>query len=354
MLSRAFDPDGTQSTNSYPTRPSEIKFLTVNKMDKRIKERQSELCQTMRELDGEYFEDGDDSDPAVSELQTEIRDLIAVCDKRTRSNFVKKFVGSIPLPLFLPAMKRRSQALLYLEASKVNIKASTNGRKFYGEVTGFAFKSLDELSSLPNFPVENSLWSPEFQLFKTTSPARTNAVLDCSDEEFISWWSKRKTETSSNKSWADLKALCKSIVFIYDDISIEGMKSVSRIDTMEAIVRKTQDMAVMLVKQLSGHPEYARSISIVFGFVVPLVFVLSKIVDGAKHLLRFNDAIMNVKAAQLETPLTELDALIKDAESWLIEFGIELKCLSTLAQTKSDLAGLQAKKNASGLRSLST
>ncbi|KAL5492971.1 hypothetical protein ACEPAI_4419 [Sanghuangporus weigelae] len=343
------NPSGSRDPNSSSTRTSQVKLLTMNKMNKDIKKHQSMLRQTVGELDGECFENGDDSDPAVSEIQANIRDLMAECDEHTKSSFIKKFVGSIPLPLFLPAMRERSQALLRLAASEVNMKTSTSGRKRYGAVTGFAFKSPDVLSSLPRFPVENSKWSPKFHLIETASLARACAILGCTHEEFLSWWGRIRTDTSSNKSWADLKALCKSIVFIYDDISVESAKCIPHIAVIKRIARMTQNMSVMLVKQLSGNPKYARSISAVFGFIVPLVFVLSKIVDEAIQLRYVSGAIMNVKAEQLEPPLLELDALVQDTESWLVEFGVKLKCLSAMAQLNNELDELQTGKTTSGL-----
>ncbi|OCB91915.1 kinase-like protein [Sanghuangporus baumii] len=311
--------------SQYQDRVSNISFPSINKMA------------NLRAYDGKVFEHGDKSDRATVRIQDSIDRVAKQCAKYTKPNLVKKFVGSIPLPLFLPVMKKRVNTLIKLDGVESIVRITTSGRKSYGDVTEIAFTTVQQLATLSKQSGLDGTWSPKFQLFETSSPEKTWNILGYTEDAFMSWWTKGKVESAS---WADMKAVCKAVVFINDDVYSEPIEDIPEDKRLARLANQARNISIMLVRLLFLHPEYTRAISTLFGFTVPLIFGLSRIANEAKELQCYDHAFMKLRAEQLAHPLSELEPLMQATVDLLVEFGTRLRCKPYMALVKEDMKSL--------------
>ncbi|KAL5536296.1 hypothetical protein ACEPAF_117 [Sanghuangporus sanghuang] len=308
----------------YADRVRNIAFPSVNKMDKCTKESQTEFQGNLRMYDGKVYEHGDRSDIATLRVPDSIDRVAEQCVKTTKPSLVKKLVGSIPLPFFLPVMKKKIDTLLKLDKVELGVCMTTSGRQSYGEVTGIAFKTVEQLSSLSRQSMADSAWSPRFQLFETPSPEKTWHILGYTEDAFMSWWRKRRAESGSNAGWADMKALCKSVVYIYDDVYSEPKTDISEYKRLMRLMAQAQRASVMLVRLLFLRPGYAKATSTLFGFTVPLIFALSRIAIKAKELQDYD----------------QLEPLLQATVDLLLEFGTRVRCKPYMVLVKEGMKSL--------------
>ncbi|KAL5530898.1 hypothetical protein ACEPAG_3774 [Sanghuangporus baumii] len=178
------------------------------------------------------------------------------------------------------------------------------------------------------------------KVFETPSPEKTWHILGYTEDAFMSWWRKRRAESGSNASWADMKALCKSVVYIYDDVYSESKMDISEYKRLARLAKQARNISIMLVRLLFLHPEYTRAISTLFGFTVPLIFALSRIAIEAKELQDYDRAFVKLGAEQLDRPLSELEPLMQATVDLLLEFGTRVRCKPYMVLVKEDMKSL--------------
>ncbi|KAL5536302.1 hypothetical protein ACEPAF_123 [Sanghuangporus sanghuang] len=328
--------DDPQTKSEYARRAARIRVPTIRKLNSCIEDCMGIFETALAAYSGVFFEEGDENDVITSRIQRDILDLRTECDEATRRNILTKIIGNVPLPVFLPAVKKRNRIVTDFGDVEQNVQVSTSARQKYEAICTYAFGPEHSLQSL-RYGKSDSGWNWKAELYSTASTDRTWELLEYTKSEFDKWWERLRAKSEVSECCADLKALCKAVVFLSDDVSYENLNKLSCADRLKELVQDCQKIAYLLVHQMSLHPEYVKGISGAFGFVVPIMYAASIVTRKASCLISEPTAIVRIQERHLSERLSELEFLVSSIKDIIEAFGARLIYRPLVHATREDI-----------------